>query len=254
METESTPSRLSQIQTLWSLVSQANKPGDAAATDAQRQLLERYGGAVRRYLLGAVRNPDLADDLYQDFALQFLHGDLRGADPERGRFREFVKGVLFHHIANYHRRERGRFVQIPVNCPEPAVEPPSLVDSDRRFLESWREELLARAWTALADLEQRTGRPFHTVLRFRADHPDLASPQLAEALQPRLARSLTAAGIRQTLHRAREKFAALLLEAVAESLTNASPEQIEQELIDVGLREYCQSVLSRRANKPSKQP
>ena len=54
--------RLSRIETLWSVVRQAH---DGAASDsrsaAQKQLLEQYGGAVRRYLLAALRNQDAAD-------------------------------------------------------------------------------------------------------------------------------------------------------------------------------------------------
>ena len=47
--------RLSRIDTSWSVVCQAHREGTEAAA-AQRQLLERYGGAVRRYLLAATRD------------------------------------------------------------------------------------------------------------------------------------------------------------------------------------------------------
>ena len=44
------PNRLSLIPTVWSLVGRAHQapPGDAIV--ARQELLERYGGAVRRYL------------------------------------------------------------------------------------------------------------------------------------------------------------------------------------------------------------
>jgi hypothetical protein len=32
-----------------------------------------------------VRDPDTAAELFQEFACRFLHGDLHGADPGRGR-------------------------------------------------------------------------------------------------------------------------------------------------------------------------
>src|SRR4051812_11611421 len=98
--------RLNQIGTLWSEILQAhNDPGEAGSA-ARRALWDRYGGAVHRYLLGALRDPDAADELKQEFAYRFLHGDLRGADRERGRFRDFVKGVLFHLVADYHHKRR----------------------------------------------------------------------------------------------------------------------------------------------------
>ena len=104
---EPTP-RLNEISTLWSVVLQANHDAAEAARLAQRRLLERYGGAVRRYLLGALRDPDAAEELFQEFALLLVHGDLRGADRQRGRFRDFVKGVLFHLIARHHREQKRR--------------------------------------------------------------------------------------------------------------------------------------------------
>jgi RNA polymerase sigma-70 factor (ECF subfamily) len=242
---ESSNQRLSQITTLWSVVGQAHQGPGQAVPAAQRQLLERYGGAIRRYLLAAVRDPDAADELFQTFAYRFLHGDLRGADPQRGRFRDFVKGVLFHLIADYHKRSRAQ--PLPADHPDLAApSPPSLTESDRDFLTSWRDELLAQAWAALEELERETTQPVFTVLRYRADHPDVRSPQMAEELSSQVGRTLTPAAVRQVLHRAREKFADFLLEGVVQSLDSSSVETLEQELIELGLLDYCRPALERR--------
>ena len=83
-EQKSIPDRLSQIATLWSVVGHAHEEPGEAVIAAQRLLLERYGGAIRRYLLAAVRDPDAADELFQTFAYRFLHGDLRGANRVAG--------------------------------------------------------------------------------------------------------------------------------------------------------------------------
>src|SRR3712207_2061563 len=129
---------LSQISTLWTVVCRANRGGDPAVREAQRVLLERYGGAVRRYLLGALRGPDAAGELYQEFAYRFLHGDLRGADPRRGRFRDFVKGVLFHLVADHHRRRQRRPRPLPADHPEPVTDAPPGAEEEQAFLASWR--------------------------------------------------------------------------------------------------------------------
>ena len=57
---------LSRIETFWTIVGQAHHDGTRAA-DAQRQMLELYGGAVRRYLLAATRDADAAEELFQEF-------------------------------------------------------------------------------------------------------------------------------------------------------------------------------------------
>jgi RNA polymerase sigma-70 factor (ECF subfamily) len=211
--------------------------------------VERYGGAVRRYLRKLLHDPDAADEVFQEFVLELVHGNLRGADSERGRFRDFVKGTLFHLIADY-RKEQHRWPQ-----PLPATPPPLRAseedtESDRHFRESWRDELLARAWDALAAVEAGSGQTMYAVLRFRADHPELQSPQMAEQLSVRLGRSLSAAGVRQILHRARDKFARLLLDEVADSLENPTADDLEEELAELNLLDYCRpALLERRLEK-----
>jgi RNA polymerase sigma-70 factor (ECF subfamily) len=236
--------RLSRISTRWSLLCEAHS-GAEAATTAQLRLLEQYGGAVYRYLLGALRSPEAAEELSQEFALRFIRGDFRGADPGKGRFRDYVKTVLFRLVANYHKRRQAEPRPLPADPAAPAPQPDDL---DQEFLEAWRWELLDRAWEALAEAERKTGQPLYAVLRHRTEHPDAetTSAQMAAEFSARLSRRFTADGIRKTLQRAREKFAQLLVEDVARSLGKPTPQQLEQELRDLGLWSYCTDALDRR--------
>src|SRR5690242_2756490 len=114
MDHETLDRNLNRITTLWSVVRRAHQGSEQEVAAAQQQLLQRYSKSIYRYLLGAVRNPDVADELAQEFALRLIRGDFRGVDPGRGRFRDFVKGVLFHLIADYHRRQqRGHCEPLP---------------------------------------------------------------------------------------------------------------------------------------------
>jgi RNA polymerase sigma-70 factor (ECF subfamily) len=229
--------------TLWTLVRQAHaEPGEEVAA-AQRALLDRYGGAVRRYLLGSLRDRDAAEEVFQEFAYRLLHGDLGRADSDRGRFRDYVKGMLFHLVANWHNQQRRRPQALAAEPAAPT--PPSMPDEDRAFLENWRAELLARAWAALSACEQQTGQPCYTVLRLRADQPQLRSPELAQRLSESLGRPFTAVAVRQALHRARDRFADLLLDEIRHSLSDPTTDRLEQELLDLGLLSYCQPALDR---------
>jgi RNA polymerase sigma factor (sigma-70 family) len=249
MDQENPGQRLSGISTLWTEVRRAHAGDSEAAREAQRRLLERYGGAVRRYLQALLRDADAADELFQEFACKFLCGGLGGADPEHGRFRNFVKGVLFHLVARYHERRRRQPLALADDPPAPAAaEAPG---SDEVFLSSWRDDLLARAWADLAEHERTTGKPFYAVLRCRADHSDWSSAQLAKEMGRRLGKTPTAAGVRQTLHRAREKFAELLLEEVAHSLEAPTAERLAEELLDLGLLDYCRPALEKRRHGKS---
>lgn len=75
----------------------------------------------------------------------------------------------------------------------------------------------------------------------------LQSPmEMAELLAAQLRKPLSAAGIRQLLHRAREKFADSLLQQVAQSLDEPTADRIEEELCELTLLEYCRPALQRQ--------
>jgi RNA polymerase sigma-70 factor (ECF subfamily) len=116
--------------------------GDHTAVhEAQQTLLDRYGGAVRRYALAALRNEDAADEVFQDFALKFVRGDFGQVDPDRGRFRAFVKTVVYRLIVDYQRRQKKRKLESPMhsNVAEPAAEESDLSGDDVAFCASWRD-------------------------------------------------------------------------------------------------------------------
>ena len=120
------------------------------------------------------------------------------------------------------------------------------LDLDRGFLEKWKEELLARTWEALLKSQEETQQPYYTVLRCKTDQPALRSPQLAEELSAHLGKPVTGEGARQLLHRARRRFAELLVDEVAHSLHAAEPGQVAEELIELGLMSYCRSAVPER--------
>src|SRR5262249_61540540 len=105
------------------------------------------------------------------------------------------------------RRRKSRPQALPDSDLEPAAQSDISNRIDREFLESWRSELLNRSWDRLSKVEEQTGQPYYTVLRYRAEHPEQRSGDMAAALGKQMGKPLTAAGVRQTLHRAREKFA-----------------------------------------------
>jgi RNA polymerase sigma-70 factor (ECF subfamily) len=239
--------RLSSIKTSWSKLFEAHQGEPNGATAVLGQLLLRYYGAVYRYLLGVVRDPAAAEELTQEFAVRFLRGDFCRADPGQGRFRDFLRTAL-RHLAVDHWRHKGKALPpLPPDSPERvAAGPPPGDDFDQAFLENWREELFARTWEDLAKVQEETGQPYHTVLCCKTKEPKLRSAQLAERVSEQSGKAYTVAGIRQLLHRARDRFGELLVEEVAHSLGTSDPAELEQELLDLNLLSYCRSALERR--------
>lgn len=243
MSGEHDEQRLSRITTLWSLVEQAHAGTDDVAAATRRGLLQRYCGAAYHYLVGALRDEDAALDLFQEFALRFVRGDFHRADRERGRFRDYLKTALIHLVSDHHRQRRGRPGPLPSHHLQPATSPPTEAEAD--FVECWRSELVTRAWAVLA----KDHHTLHAVLLYHVQHPDVSSAQMAAELAGPLNKRLTAGTVRVLLHRAREKFADLLLAEVAQSLPSPTAEGLAKELRSLRLVALCQTALERHVQR-----
>lgn len=230
------------------MVHGAHCHGSVQQSDAQRALLERYGPAILRYLHAALKDPAAAEDAYQDFALKFLRGDFRNADPQKGRFRNFLKVVLSRIVADHFRRG----IRRPTRQLDSEIQVAD--DSEQRgremeFQTVWRDEMLSRAWKDLAQEECDTGKPWMRVLKLRVEHPDWRSEQLAEALAEQTGQPFSAARLRVTLHRSRERFSNYLIQAVTDTLRAATLEALEDELAELELLQYCAAAMQSRKQR-----
>ena len=236
---------LSRIETLWSVVRTAHGEEIDAAMAAREQLFERYNGAVRRYLLAALRNEDAADEVFQEFSLRFVRGDFGNVDPSKGRFRSFLKTVVYHLLIDHQRKKkRGKREQAFAHEPEVETDD-ALPADDEAFISNWRDGLLERVWNALRLEEEASGKPHHTLLQLRVENAELGSTELASVLSEKLGREVKPGNTRVMLHRARDRFGELLLGEVAETLDSATPEALEEELIDLNLFHYCKHLLRK---------
>jgi RNA polymerase sigma-70 factor (ECF subfamily) len=265
--------RLSRIKTRWTMVFQAHQGQGQGMTSAQHRLLLGYYGPVYRYLRAMVGDEDAAEELTQEFAVRFLRGDFKRADPARGRFRDLLKQALRHLAIDHWRRRQlekektpvplaeerqGRTahadwhsgpparVTVPARDEDAAVTESSLLDleaqADRTFLESWRGKLLNRA---LARFQTRAGRPYEAALRLRMQYPGASSTDLAGRLSTRLGKPVSETAYRQMLRRARATFADFLVAEVAATLPASDPDAIEAELIELNLLSHCRGTVAR---------
>jgi DNA-directed RNA polymerase specialized sigma24 family protein len=241
MDSTELDQRLSRMSTMWTVVFQAHGGEADAATAALAGLTQRYSGVVYRYLLGAVRDPDTAAELSQEFALRVLQGAFRRADPGRGRFRDYLKTALIHLVDDYHASQRARPRPLPSD--EPASPAPAGLEPEADFVTSWREDLLDRTWKALAAAQPM----YHAVLLFRVENPETPSPRMAEEIGAKLGSTLRPDQVRKALQRSHAKFAELLVEEVATSMGSPSDNELAAELRELDLLKFCRSALERRS-------
>lgn len=230
--------RLSQIKTNWSRLIAANEAKTNLACEFQKDLLLDYSGAVYRYLLGAVRDDHVANDLAQEFAVRFLRGDFRNVTPEKGRFRDFLKRTLGNLANDYFRSQKSEMNRLQGFSESRAEVEPSL--DPETFEQDWVTEVLRRTWETFAEEQTANQTLYYTVLRARSESPQLNSRELCETLSDMIAPAiLNEPWLRQTLTRGRQQFANLLRREVAKTLRDDRPELVDEELAALGLLQYC---------------
>jgi len=235
---------LVRISTNWPLLFQAQLDGDAAQV-ARQELLLRYREAVYRYLCTLVKDPAEAEILTQEFALKFAANKLtKGKERQhRRRFRDYVKRTVFTMAMDWWRKRLKQTDQ-----PLPEGGPPTADETNDKFEDELREELLANTWKVL----QQKAPHQHAVLRFYGEHRETMHVQdMVQPLLEHLSGERNRNNLSDMIRRAKEHFADLLVHEVACSLwplpKEASPrEEVLNELRALRLLDYCRSAVTKQ--------
>jgi RNA polymerase sigma-70 factor (ECF subfamily) len=223
--------RLDQISTEWSLLHDSGR------------FVRRYTPAIRKYLNALIKNRHDAEDVLQDFLLRVLtHGLLR-LSREGGRFRDYLKVAVRHAALNHLQRRAAPKPGATPLLHLPTADPPELA-ADQEWVVHWRESLLDRAWLDLKRHQLQTpGNLAYTVLRLAVRYPEKDSKALATRASALTGRPLRAEAFRKQLSRARRLFAQFIVSEVALTLDRGTPEQVEEELCELGLLGYVRDFL-----------
>ncbi|MBI1832104.1 MAG: sigma-70 family RNA polymerase sigma factor [Planctomycetes bacterium] len=248
-------SRFQFGSTRWSMVFEAGKfQGDAAAI-ARNDLLVHYHDAVYRYLVAKLGDTDAAGELFSRFAERVLeiHPFLQRADPQKGRFRDYLKAILSRMVIDWYRQQAKGPKSLPDDV-EPVQAAPS-TSEDEEFRKLWAEELMNHAWKGLAEVERTKGRPFHSLLLYKAQNPKVRSEAMARHFTGVLGQPFTADNIRKLLQRGHELLNDLLVEEVARSLKGepgqiVDADRIEEEMVELQLMDTPRrAALERYRNR-----
>lgn len=240
--------KLLQIVTSWDDLLRAQSPSLSEQARAQASVLQRYLEAVWHHLHQLSRDPHVADDLTQEFALKFVRGDYATLHPSRGRFRDFLTVVLRNLVID-HVRKKHALREKPATDQIGKFAGDTSEDHDQVFIEQWRRTLLERTWEVFRSVGSQRGALYYTALLKQAQDQPSSSAALAEYLSQQTGKKVTAASARQVLCRARKMFADCLRDEVRHSLVQpqASEEDVAEELRLLRLTKYLAE--SKSANE-----
>ncbi|MEL6498977.1 MAG: hypothetical protein AAF937_01920 [Planctomycetota bacterium] len=225
--------------THWSLIAALpNGVGSAdgsRAEEALRHLCDAYWRPLYAFARFSGHSVQDSEDLTQAFLAEVLeHGGLGGANPDRGRFRSYLLGAMKHFMANDRQRRRAikrggsrRLVSIDTDEIESHISMPkertTVVDADRAFDRTWARETTAAALRELEEEWASRGKLDH----FVSLRPAL-SADLAERAEVATRLGMTENALAVAIHRFRQRYAALVREAVARTVAREA--DIDDEL------------------------
>ncbi|MCH2136260.1 MAG: sigma-70 family RNA polymerase sigma factor [Phycisphaerales bacterium] len=121
-----------------------------------QEFAQKYSRVIAGFARNAGLPPQEADDVLQDVLLGFFRvSDAFEYDPEKGRFRGYLKRVTLNAIRARFRRRR------PDVGIEDHAEPALPDDMDEQWDRQWTEQMLSRAMAQVRDeVEEKTWRAF----------------------------------------------------------------------------------------------
>jgi RNA polymerase sigma-70 factor (ECF subfamily) len=221
--------------THWSAVLQAGQGNSPGADAALSRLCQTYWYPLYVFVRRKGQNPEDAQDLVQGFFARLLEKNyLRGADPEKGKFRSFLIVALKRYMAKEwdraNRLKRGGGAKVLSLNEENTefryrAEPADALTPEKAYERHWAMTLLDQV---LARLEAESAADGKAELF--AELKGVLSGEKGFGSYEKIAEKLgmSQGAIRVAVHRLRQRYRELLRLEIANTVS--SPEEIEEEL------------------------
>jgi RNA polymerase sigma-70 factor (ECF subfamily) len=228
------------LTTRWSVVRRALGEDSAAASGALAVICQHYWYPVYAFIRRSGKAAHDAEDLTQEFFARLLEKTiLASADPAKGRLRTFLLACVRHFLADAHDRaqaqKRGAGLVTSFDAIQAeqryAAEPVDGLSPDRLFQRRWALTLLGEALTLLGEQWASEGK----AELFAALRPFLGFGAGAVKSYEELGKELGLAvgTVKSHIFRLRKSWRDLLLEQVAATLDDPTPEEVRGELSEL---------------------
>jgi len=217
--------------THWSTVLAAGESASPGASEALEKLCRTYWLPVYVFIRHQGYGREPAEDLPQGFFEQLIEKELASrADPERGRFRNFLLKVLTQFLADERRRDRalkrgGDKVLLPLDRSTAEQCLSSEPSPEIAFARKWALTVLDEVLALLKQESEGSGK----AAVFDALSPYLQGEQgLPHYAEVARQLGLTESAVKVGVHRMRLRYRELLRAVVAQTV--ADPSEIDDEI------------------------
>jgi DNA-directed RNA polymerase specialized sigma24 family protein len=226
-------------QTHWSVVRRAADAGEPGSRQALEMLCESCWYPIYAFVRRSGKSPEDAEDLTQGFLQRLIEKNLfASADREKGRLRTFLLACLKLYMADERdramaeKRGGGRVTTFSAEWAEDQFvkEPVDDLTPDRLYQRRWALSLLQ---STVQTLEQRYAADGKAEI-FTALSPFLGFSNTVEKydrLAARLGMNLNT--LKSHIRRLREDWRATLMDQVARTLDEPTPENIKAEFAEL---------------------
>ena len=221
--------------THWSVVLAGADSANPDSRRALEALCRQYWYPLYAHARLLGHDADSAQDLVQGFFAYLLEKHaLKVADPERGRFRAFLKGTFAHFVANERRmadaQKRGggkTDLAFDLETAESRyrVEPVDEATPEQLFERLWARALLSRSLERLETemVAEGTGERFRRLEPFLTGNPvGTAYREVGAELE------MSEGAVKGAVHRMRRRFGQILRDEVAQTVSD--PAHVDDEL------------------------
>jgi len=230
--------------TLWSRVLVAGGIDSPQSRQAIEELCRTYWYPIYAFVRRTEPDRQEARDLTQGFFHYLLERNLLGkADPDRGRFRSFLIGILKNYVRGEHDKDkalrRGGGVDI-VSIDEEvaegryACEPSTGLTPEKLFDRRWALQVLEQAMERLQAEYARSGMKelFGELQPYLTGDGESSFAELGAKLNK------SEGATRVLVHRFRERFRHLIRAVIADTVSDLEQVEIELKHLQAALREH----------------
>lgn len=223
--------------TRWTLIRKAQRAGDAEAAQALNEICRSYWYPIYAYARRYGFNPEDAEDVTQDFFQNVItHDSLQATHEDKGRLRNFMlamlKRIISKHLRHDAAQKRGGSKSATISFDEfgaearYVMEPADGRDPDALFDQAWARDVLVTAESKLlADYAKADNALTFEQLRQFLPLGDNATPYADAATKL----GINEATLRLQIHRMRKRYAKLIEQVIAETVSDKAEQKAELE-------------------------